>query len=193
MERDAEHAQIEVVRRDYLTRTHAFTSNSKHSINFNRMLEELQIILSLQEMDLEVWEVKLVEEQACCLHSFDGWDPSAELEELRVHVTGMRMSTLPRLGSFRHWSWRPPTPYSTSGCYQSEIFPNSQRQLKRSWRRWVSFCSACERGMPSAPLPGTKCWLVSVPVPPSQTAYHFFFWNSYKNTCVCVSLSLYIY
>jgi hypothetical protein len=40
------------------------------------MLEECQILLSLQETDLEVWEVKLEEEQACNLHSFDERDPS---------------------------------------------------------------------------------------------------------------------
>jgi hypothetical protein len=55
---------------------HAFTSNSKHSINFNRMLEERQILLSLQEMDPEVQKVKLAEEQACSLHSFSGQDLS---------------------------------------------------------------------------------------------------------------------
>jgi hypothetical protein len=40
----------------------ASSSNSKHSINFNRMLVECKILLSLWEMDLEVREVKLVEE-----------------------------------------------------------------------------------------------------------------------------------
>jgi hypothetical protein len=33
-----------------------------------------------------VQETKLVEEQARGLHSFDGWDLSAELEELCTHV-----------------------------------------------------------------------------------------------------------
>jgi hypothetical protein len=64
----------------------AFTSTSRHSINFNWMLEEHQIFLSLQKMDLEVWEAKLVEEQACGLHSFDGWDLSAEQEKLHTRV-----------------------------------------------------------------------------------------------------------
>jgi hypothetical protein len=50
------------------------------------MLEEHQIFLSLQKMDLEVWEAKLVEEQACGLHSFDGWDLSAEQEKLHTRV-----------------------------------------------------------------------------------------------------------
>jgi hypothetical protein len=40
------------------------TSDSNHSINFNRMLEECQVVLSLQETDLELQEVKRVEEQA---------------------------------------------------------------------------------------------------------------------------------
>jgi hypothetical protein len=33
-----------------------------------------------------VWEVKLAEEQACDLHSFNGRDLLAELEELRLRV-----------------------------------------------------------------------------------------------------------
>jgi hypothetical protein len=53
------------------------------------MLEECQILLSLQEMDLEVWEVKLVEEQMCGLHSFDGRDLSVELEELHMRMAGV--------------------------------------------------------------------------------------------------------
>jgi hypothetical protein len=54
------------------------------------MLEERQILLSLQEMDLERWEVKLAEEQARDLHSFDGQDLSVDLEELRVCMTGVQ-------------------------------------------------------------------------------------------------------
>jgi hypothetical protein len=37
-------------------------------------------------MDLARQEEKLVEEQAWGIYSFDGWDLSAELEELRGHV-----------------------------------------------------------------------------------------------------------
>jgi hypothetical protein len=62
LEHDAERAQIEAVQQEYLARTHAFSSGSKHSINFRWMLEECQILLSLQEMDLEVREAKLAEE-----------------------------------------------------------------------------------------------------------------------------------
>jgi hypothetical protein len=54
------------------------------------MLEELQIILSLQETNLEVREVKLVEEQACDLHSFDGRDLSVKLEVLHACVAGVK-------------------------------------------------------------------------------------------------------
>jgi hypothetical protein len=68
---------------------HAFTSNSKHSINFNRMLEERQILLSLQEMDPEVQKVKLAEEQACSLHSFSGQDLSTEMEDICTRVAGV--------------------------------------------------------------------------------------------------------
>jgi hypothetical protein len=53
------------------------------------MLEECQILLSLQDMDLERWEVKLAEEQARNLHSFDGWNLSVDLEELRVRMVGV--------------------------------------------------------------------------------------------------------
>jgi hypothetical protein len=49
-------------------------------------LHQHHLLISLQETDLEVWEAKLVEEQACGLHSFDGSDLSAELEELCMHV-----------------------------------------------------------------------------------------------------------
>jgi hypothetical protein len=66
----------------------AFTSSSKHYINFSQLLEECQILLSLQETDLEVQEVKLVQEQARGLHSFDRWDLSTEMEELRVRDRG---------------------------------------------------------------------------------------------------------
>jgi hypothetical protein len=71
---------------DYLVRTHAFTSSSKHSINFSRTLEERQILLSLHETDLEVREVKLIEEQVHAMHSFDERYLSMELEEIRTHV-----------------------------------------------------------------------------------------------------------
>jgi hypothetical protein len=85
-ERDAASAQAEVAWHDNHTRLCAFTSGSKHSMNFNRMFEERQILLSLQEMDLEVREAKLVEDQSWGLHPFDGWDLPTELEELRMRV-----------------------------------------------------------------------------------------------------------
>jgi hypothetical protein len=40
MERDANRAQDEAAQQDYLARTCTFTSNSKHSVKFNWMLEE---------------------------------------------------------------------------------------------------------------------------------------------------------
>jgi hypothetical protein len=67
-----------------MSRTH--TTNSNHSININRMIEECQILLSLQEMDLELQGAMQAEEQVCELHSFDWWDLSTELEELHVSV-----------------------------------------------------------------------------------------------------------
>jgi hypothetical protein len=53
------------------------------------MLEEHQILISLQAMDLEVWEANLVEEQARGLHSFDGRDQSMELEEFHARMAGI--------------------------------------------------------------------------------------------------------
>jgi hypothetical protein len=84
-ERDTEHAQVEAAWQDYLARSCTFTSSSKHSIKFNRMLEERHILFFLQEIDLEWREAKLAEE-ARGPHSFIGQDLLAELKELRVHV-----------------------------------------------------------------------------------------------------------
>jgi hypothetical protein len=64
------------------------------------MLEEPQILLSLQEMDLEVRVAKLAEEQACGLHSFDGWDLSVELEEHRTDVAGVKDEHTTEAGGF---------------------------------------------------------------------------------------------
>jgi hypothetical protein len=47
VEHDADYAHVEDPRQDYRARLHAFTSDSKHSINFNRMLEESHILLCL--------------------------------------------------------------------------------------------------------------------------------------------------
>jgi hypothetical protein len=59
MEHDAEHAQTEAVWHDYLIRSRTLTLSSKHFINFNKMLEERQILLSLQKKDMKMWEAKL--------------------------------------------------------------------------------------------------------------------------------------
>jgi hypothetical protein len=53
------------------------------------MLEERQILLSLQKKDLKVQEAKLAEEQAHNLYSLDGQDLLAKLEELHVRVAGV--------------------------------------------------------------------------------------------------------
>jgi hypothetical protein len=47
MERDTKCSLTKAVQQDYLARSRALTSNSMHSINFNRMLEEHQILISL--------------------------------------------------------------------------------------------------------------------------------------------------
>jgi hypothetical protein len=62
MEHDVRRIQDEAALQDYLARTHAFSFWSKQLINLNRMLEEHQILLYLQEKDLEVQELMLVEE-----------------------------------------------------------------------------------------------------------------------------------
>jgi hypothetical protein len=54
MERDVERSLAEAFWQDYLARMRTSTSHSKHFINFNRLLEEHQILLSLQERNLEV-------------------------------------------------------------------------------------------------------------------------------------------
>jgi hypothetical protein len=56
------------------------------SVSFNQMLEECHILLSLQETDLNVHEVKLVEEQAPGMHPFVGWNLLAEPEKLRARM-----------------------------------------------------------------------------------------------------------
>jgi hypothetical protein len=71
-------------------------------------------------MDLEVQKVILAEEQAHDLHPFDGRDLSAEVEEIHARMDGIKGEC------------------ATEGCYPSRIFPNSQSQLRRSWR-WLVF------------------------------------------------------
>jgi hypothetical protein len=53
------------------------------------MLEECQILVSLQKKGLKMREAKLAEEQARGPHSFNGRDLLTELEELHVHVVGV--------------------------------------------------------------------------------------------------------
>jgi hypothetical protein len=64
MERDVEHVRVEAVRQEYLARMRTFTTSCWHSFNFDQILEERRIFLSLKETDVERQEEKLVEEQA---------------------------------------------------------------------------------------------------------------------------------
>jgi hypothetical protein len=61
----------------------------RRSLSFDRVLEGCWFFLSLQEIDLEWQEEKLVEEQAWSLYSFDGRDLLAEQEEFCKRVAGV--------------------------------------------------------------------------------------------------------
>jgi hypothetical protein len=118
---------------DYLARMHAFTSNSKHS-NLNWMLEKCQILLSLQEMDLEVREAKLAEEHACGLHSFNGRDLSAELGELHMRVARVEDECTAEAGKLSMFVIEASNALVSLGRLPlSKILPSSQRRLRRSW------------------------------------------------------------
>jgi hypothetical protein len=69
---DAECVQAEAVRQNYLARMRAFTTSWRCSFNFDWILEEHCILLSLQETDLKRREEMVMEEQAHDLHSFNG-------------------------------------------------------------------------------------------------------------------------
>jgi hypothetical protein len=99
MERDAACTQAEAARQDYRARLCASTSSSKHSINFYRMLQERQRLLSLQETDLEVREMKLAEE---------GSGPTS-LRFTRAWPWP-RTNVPLRLGSYQCWSLGSPMP-----------------------------------------------------------------------------------
>jgi hypothetical protein len=58
-------------------------------LNFDQVLEERRTFLSIQEMNLGRWEEKLMEEHAHDLHSFNGWDLLAGLEELHSRMAGI--------------------------------------------------------------------------------------------------------
>jgi hypothetical protein len=66
-------------------------------------LEERKILLSLQEIDLEVREAKLVEVQARGLHSLDGWDLSMELEELCARLARVKDDCATEAGKLSKW------------------------------------------------------------------------------------------
>jgi DNA replication initiation complex subunit (GINS family) len=65
-----------------MARTCAFTASCRRSFSFDQILEEHQTLLSMQETNLERREEKLMEEQVHDLHSLDGRDLLAGLEEL---------------------------------------------------------------------------------------------------------------
>jgi hypothetical protein len=61
----------------------------RRSLSFDQVLEGCWLLLSLQEIDLEWREEKLVEEQAWSLYSFDGRDLLAEQEEFCKRMAGV--------------------------------------------------------------------------------------------------------
>jgi hypothetical protein len=62
MECDTGHDWAVAVQQVYQARLHASTASHQRSLDFNRVLSGHQFTLSVQEMDLERWEEKLVEE-----------------------------------------------------------------------------------------------------------------------------------
>jgi hypothetical protein len=67
-----------------------FCSQFKQLISLNRVLEECQILLCLQETDMEVREAMLAEEQVCDLHPHDRRDLSTGLEGIHARVDQIR-------------------------------------------------------------------------------------------------------
>jgi hypothetical protein len=86
MEHDAEHTRAEAIRQDYVARTHDFTASCRRSFSFDQILEERRTLLSVQDINLERREEKLMEEQAHGLRSFDGRELSVGLEELHLRL-----------------------------------------------------------------------------------------------------------
>jgi hypothetical protein len=89
MECDVERDRAKAVQQDYQARMRGSTTSRRHSLYFDRVLSGRQFTLSMREVDLERREVKLTEEQARGLYSFDGRDLSVELEELHERVAGV--------------------------------------------------------------------------------------------------------
>jgi glucokinase len=69
--RDACHVRASAVQRDFFAQACTSSSKSKQLTNLSWTLEEHQILLSLQEVDLEVREVILTEELESDMHSSD--------------------------------------------------------------------------------------------------------------------------
>jgi hypothetical protein len=61
VERDTCHVHANDVQRDFFAQARASSSRSKQLTNLGQTLEECQVLLSLQEVDLEVREVILAD------------------------------------------------------------------------------------------------------------------------------------
>jgi hypothetical protein len=93
-------------------------------------------------MDLELWEVILVERS---LHHLDGWDLSVELGKIHVRMNGINSERVTQFGDYHSMLWGFSMPWSTWACSPSRTFSNSQSQLEMSCRWLVSFWSACKK------------------------------------------------
>jgi hypothetical protein len=62
----------------------------KHSLSYNKMLEETKVLPDKQKRDLKVREAALTEAQACGLYPHSGWDLLEESEELRECMAGVK-------------------------------------------------------------------------------------------------------
>jgi hypothetical protein len=120
------------------------------------MLEECQILLSLQEMDLEVCEAKLAEEQARDLYPFDEQDLLTELELLHALVAGTMDERAAEVGKLSTLVVQISIALVDLGCCPSKTFPSSQRRLWKSWRWLVSSGSAYERSTLPVLVHGTE-------------------------------------
>jgi hypothetical protein len=146
VECNACHVCASAVQWDFFAQVHASSSRSKQLTDLARMLEERQILLSLQEMDLEVREAILAEELERNLHSSDGRDLSPELDKARALADGKHVhsrmgsptSALSRQCDYHSASRGFPMAWSTWACCPSRTFPNSRSRLKKAYRWLIS-------------------------------------------------------
>jgi hypothetical protein len=61
IEHGAEWARTEATRQEYIDKLHANSTRMKHTLDFDRMLEEKKVLLVEQKQDLKVRGVALVE------------------------------------------------------------------------------------------------------------------------------------